>query len=166
VDILWAPWRMKYVRYEALKREEGCFLCRAARAEKLEEQLVLYRGRDGLVVMNKYPYNTGHLLVAPLRHVPSLEDLEEEELCKLFSLVKRCLKLLRAALNPDGFNIGVNLGRVAGAGLEDHVHVHIVPRWNGDTNFMPIIADTKVIPEALKDTYRALMKHADLLKET
>jgi len=156
---------MKYVRYEALRKDKGCFLCKAARAEKPEEQLVLYKGRDGLVVMNRYPYNTGHLLVAPLRHVPSLEDLEGEELCGLFSLVKRCLKLLRTALNPDGFNVGVNLGRVAGAGLEDHVHVHIVPRWNGDTNFMPIIANTKVIPEALKDTYHTLMKYVNLLRE-
>ena len=163
MDIMWAPWRMRYVKYEALKRERGCFLCKALTSEKPEERLVVYRGEDGLVVMNLYPYNTGHLLVAPIRHVPSLEDLSDEEIESLFKLVKRSLSLLRRALKPDGFNVGVNIGRVAGAGLEDHVHVHIVPRWSGDTNFMPVIADTKVIPEALRDTYGTLMKYRDVL---
>jgi len=111
--------------------------------------------------MNLYPYNTGHLMVAPLRHVPSIEDLGEEELLDLFSLVRRCLRLLRRAFKPDGFNVGINIGRVAGAGVEGHVHVHIVPRWCGDTNFMPVIASTKVIPEGIRDTYRRLMRERE-----
>jgi len=165
MDIIWAPWRMKYIRYEALRKSKECFICTGFRSTSIEENLVLYRDPMVIVLMNKYPYNTGHLLVAPVSHVPSIEELSEEELCKLFKTVQRTIQLLRQALRPDGFNIGINLGRVAGAGLEDHVHVHIVPRWNGDTNFMPVIADTKVIPEALKDTYRRLREHISLLEE-
>ncbi len=163
MDLLWAPWRMKYIEYEAIKKREECIFCSAATTENPEEKLVLHRTRFSVVVMNLYPYNTGHLLVAPKRHIASTEDLSEEELLDLFGLVNRCLKLLKAVFNPDGFNVGMNLGRVAGAGIEDHVHIHIVPRWNGDTNFMPVISNTKVIPEALKDTYMRLLAKKELL---
>ncbi len=149
---------MKYVEYVARRKEEGCIFCEAARARDPEEKLVVYKTDRSIAVMNLYPYNTGHLMVAPLRHVPSIEDLGEEELLDLFSLVRRCLRLLRRAFKPDGFNVGINIGRVAGAGVEGHVHVHIVPRWCGDTNFMPVIASTKVIPEGIRDTYRRLMR--------
>ncbi len=164
MKILWAPWRMKYIE-EAQKGGSECFICKAYRSESPEESLVLYRDENVIILMNKYPYNTGHLLVAPRRHVPSYEELTEEELCALNMAVKKSLRLLREVLKPDGFNIGVNLGRVAGAGLEDHLHIHVVPRWNGDTNFMPVIAETKVLPEALEDTYKKLLKKASLLRE-
>jgi len=165
MDIIWAPWRMKYIEYASLQKPRGCFICEAIRAEKPKDRLVLYKGRLSIVLMNLYPYNTGHLLVAPIRHVPDLENLDEKELTALFKAVKTSLKALRETLKPHGFNIGINLGRIAGAGLEDHVHVHIVPRWDGDTNFMPIIANTKVMPEALKDTYLRIMRKADLISE-
>jgi len=164
LNILWAPWRMKYIEYEAVKKDKkGCIFCEAAKAENMEEKLVLHKTQYSIVLMNLFPYNTGHLLVAPLRHVPSTEDLPEEELLDLFNLLNRSLRLLRVVFKPDGFNIGINLGRVAGAGIEDHVHIHIVPRWNGDTNFMPVIYNTKVIPESLKDTYKRLIAQKNVL---
>ncbi|RLE78253.1 MAG: HIT family hydrolase [Thermoplasmata archaeon] len=163
MDILWAPWRMKYIEYEAIKKHKECIFCIAAKTEKMEDNLVLHRTGSSVVLMNLYPYNTGHLLVAPKRHVASTEDLSKDELQDLFELLNRCLKLLRTVLRPDGFNIGINLRRVAGAGIEDHVHIHVVPRWNGDTNFMPVISNTKVIPEALKDTYKRLLAKKELL---
>ena len=156
---------MKYVQYIAIKREEGCFICKAIEKGVGEESLVLYIGRYGVVQMNLYPYNTGHLLVSPKRHVASLSELNDEELLALAKLVTSSIEALKAALNPHGFNVGLNLGRVAGAGLEDHVHFHIVPRWEGDTNFMPVIASTKVIPEAIIDTYRKIMRYAHLISE-
>jgi ATP adenylyltransferase len=165
MDVLWAPWRMKYIEYaKVCKDSSGCFICDAVRAENLEEHLVLYRDSFTVLLMNKFPYNTGHLLLAPSRHVADFSQLTREELLSLAELLRKSLALLKLALSPDGFNVGVNLGRVAGAGLETHLHVHIVPRWNGDTNFMPVISNTKVIPEALKDTYRRLMEHVHVLK--
>ena len=167
LDLLWAPWRMKYVKYAAVVRPVGeCIFCKARdEIGKEKENLVLYRGRSALVMLNLFPYNTGHLMVVPFKHVPSLEQLSNEELTELFVMVKRCLKLLRRVYKPDGFNVGVNIGRVAGAGFEDHVHVHIVPRWNGDTNFMPVIAGTKVLPEAIEECYRELSKHVSILSQ-
>ena len=165
MDVLWAPWRMKYVRYVAVKRPRGCFICEAAERGVGEDTLVLFKGTYGIVQMNLYPYNTGHLLVSPIRHVASLSDLTREEGLALMSLVTTSIEALNRALSPHGFNVGLNLGRVAGAGLEGHVHFHIVPRWEGDTNFMPVVAGTKVIPEALVDTYRRLAKYADLISE-
>ncbi len=154
---------MKYVK-EAGKRR-NCFICEAAKLENYEEKYVLFKGKKTILLMNLYPYNTGHLLAAPLKHVPSIEDLSDDELAALFKLVSSAIKILRKAFNPDGFNVGVNLGRAAGAGLEEHVHVHIVPRWVGDTNFMPVVAETKVLPEALPDTYRRLRRYSNLLRE-
>ncbi|HDI31296.1 MAG TPA: HIT domain-containing protein [Thermofilum sp.] len=165
MDILWAPWRMKYIEYASIEKPKGCFICDAAKSEDLDERLVLYKGDKTIVLMNLYPYNTGHLLIAPLRHVPDIEDLDDEELLALFKAVKSSLRSLKRALKPHGFNIGINLGRVAGAGLEEHVHIHIVPRWEGDTNFMPILANTKVIPEALKDTYLKLKRNSHAISE-
>ena len=156
--ILWAPWRIRYILDHSSKssKEKECFLCKAVNENKDEENLIVFRSKYSFVIMNKYPYNNGHLMVAPYRHVPSLEDLNDEELLDIMKLIKYMLLILRKALNPDGFNIGANLGKCAGAGLEDHVHIHIVPRWIGDTNFMPIVANTKVLPELLSDTYRKL----------
>ena len=155
---LWAPWRMKYVEYVTIEKKRSCFLCEAARSQVSKESLVIFKDENWFVMLNLYPYNTGHLLVAPYRHVATLDDLTEEELRDLGQVLQKAVKLVKLTYNPDGFNIGLNLGRVAGAGLEDHLHFHIVPRWNGDTNFMPILANTKVIPEAIYDTYERLAK--------
>ena len=124
--------------------------------------IMLCRGSKCFIIMNLFPYNPGHLMIAPYRHVPSIEDLNNDELFDLMVLTKLSLKMLRKAFNPHGFNIGVNIGNVAGAGVEEHVHVHVVPRWSGDTNFMPLLADVKVIPQALEETYRKLK---NVLKE-
>jgi len=139
-----------------MEKPKGCIFCEKTREKRDEENLILYRGKDAFIIMNAFPYNNGHLMVAPYRHVPTLENLKNDELLEVFKLVNFSLRILREAMNPDGFNIGVNIGRVAGAGIEEHVHVHIVPRWNGDTNFMPVIANTKVISEGLSETYRNL----------
>ncbi|RLE82769.1 MAG: HIT family hydrolase [Thermoprotei archaeon] len=165
MDRLWAPWRMKYVEYVSIEKPKGCFLCNAAKTSNLREKLVLYRNELVLAMMNLYPYNTGHLLLAPLRHIGDFEELSDEEVLALGRLTKKCIKVIKEALKPDGFNIGINIGRVAGAGLEDHIHIHIIPRWNGDTNFMPLIASTKVIPEAIYDTYDKLMRVLEKLQE-
>jgi ATP adenylyltransferase len=156
---IWAPWRGEYIREAAKACGKGgqkCLFCRL-RAEKDDEaNLVLARGRGAFVVMNRFPYNNGHLMVAPNRHVGDFEKLRPAESAELDRLVKAALRALRLAMKPHGFNVGMNLGRVAGAGVADHIHVHVVPRWNGDTNFMPTLADTKVISEHLCDTWRQL----------
>ncbi len=150
---IWAPWRIKYIE---VAKNEGCFLCEKPRQDDDANNLILLRGQFNLVILNSFPYNPGHLMVAPFRHVSSPEMFAREEMVEHSELVNRSLKVLREVLAPAGFNIGINLGRVAGAGLEGHVHTHVVPRWQGDANFMPVLADAKVIPEALADTYRKL----------
>lgn len=157
MDVLFAPWRMKYINYAKIEKPQECFICDAAKSSDLKSKLVVHRSESVIVLMNKFPYNTGHLLIAPVRHVADLGELSDEELCELARALRSAISWLKKALSPDGFNVGVNLGRVAGAGLESHVHIHVVPRWSGDTNFMPIIADTKVIPEALEDTYEKII---------
>ena len=154
MDRLWAPWRMDYIK--SAKDDTVCIFCQIAREGEDERRLVLHRGRYSYIVMNTYPYNNGHLLVTPYRHVPSLTDLSGDELSDAIWLVSYSIKLLRHTLNPDGFNVGVNLGRVAGAGIADHVHFHIVPRWKGDTNYMTTVAETRVLPEDLRETYNKL----------
>ena len=141
------------------KKQEGCVFCSAFSAEPAQDEayLIVHRGRHCGVIMNLFPYNNGHLMVVPYEHVASLEELGTETLTELMLLTKRCLVALREAMAPHGFNIGVNLGRAAGAGIEDHVHVHIVPRWQGDTNFMPVLGETRVIPQTLEDTYSRLL---------
>jgi ATP adenylyltransferase len=154
MERLWAPWRMIYIK--KIEEEEGCIFCEKPKSNRDEENLILFRGERTFVLMNLYPYNSGHLMVAPYKHTGNLGDLSEVEGSELFRLIRLSIEVLKKVLKPDGFNVGLNLGRISGAGYEDHLHFHIVPRWNGDTNFMPIIADTKVIPEALEETYRAL----------
>ncbi len=151
---LWAPWRIRYI--QAAKHDEGCFLCENPQKPDDKANLVLYRGLKSCIIMNSFPYNAGHLMVAPLRHVANLEDLLEEERNEVFALVTRSVTVLKGVFKPEAFNIGINLGKVAGAGVAGHVHVHVVPRWNGDTNFMPVLADIKVINEALSETYDKL----------
>jgi ATP adenylyltransferase len=151
---------MAYIGRAASAEDEGCFLCAKTQQQDDEANLILARGERGFVIMNLYPYNSGHLMIAPYRHVPSIEDVDASTLTELMVLAQRCLAALRTALHPDGFNLGINQGKVAGAGLADHVHLHIVPRWNGDTNFMPVLADVKVMPDLLQNTYRKI--HAAL----
>ncbi|MEM1508742.1 MAG: HIT domain-containing protein [Thermofilaceae archaeon] len=164
MKFLWAPWRMKYIEYTKVEKEQECFICKAAESDNLEEHLVIHRDCYVILLMNKFPYNTGHLLLAPRRHVAEFLELTRDELYNLAESIKLSVELVKRALTPDGLNLGVNLGRAAGAGLESHLHIHIVPRWIGDTNFMPVIADTKVIPESLNDTFRRLKEHSHIFE--
>lgn len=156
VERLWRPWRMAYIKGE--ERTTTCFLCDAASAgaERDEELLVLARGPEAFVIMNLYPYNTGHVMIAPDRHVGELDDLEHPEYDEIWRWTRRSVSALRQAFQPQGFNIGINLGEAAGAGVPGHFHLHVVPRWGGDTNFMPVIGDAKVLPEMLEETYARL----------
>ena len=134
----------------------GCLLCQKPREIDDEANLILFRGEHNFIILNAFPYNPGHLMVAPYRHIGDLQDLTDGEAKELFVIVNRSLRLLREVMKPAGFNIGLNVGKAAGAGIAEHLHVHIVPRWEGDTNFMPVLSDTKVIPEALISTYSKL----------
>ncbi|WP_456368243.1 HIT family protein [Thermococcus sp.] len=158
MKVLWAPWRIEYIRSP---KHDGCIFCDFPKENRDRERLILHRGKHAFVIMNNYPYNPGHVMVAPYRHVGKWEDLTDEELLEIMKLTQLMIRAIKKAMNPDGFNLGVNLGRVAGAGIDDHVHLHIVPRWNGDTNFMPVIADTKVIPESLQEAYDELKRAID-----
>jgi ATP adenylyltransferase len=138
--------------------DPGCFICQAISRPRDEADLVLVRGQHAVALLNKYPYNTGHVLVAPMRHIADLTDLDAQDTLALMQLVSEVMRSLRDQMQPQGFNIGANLGEVAGAGLPGHFHMHVVPRWAGDTNFMPVTGRTKVLPEDLADTYRRLRK--------
>jgi ATP adenylyltransferase len=145
---LWAPWRLAYV--EHADELDRCIFCEP------EEELLVERGELALAVLNRFPYSSGHLLVAPVRHVGEFTELTAEEAAAIHELAAEGIRALRGLYAPHGFNLGWNLGRVAGAGIEDHVHLHVVPRWNGDTSFMPVVGDVKVLPEALAETARRL----------
>lgn len=151
--LLWAPWRMGYINGE---KEDGCLFCRKAEGLDDAADHVVARGERSFVLLNLYPYNSGHLMVAPYRHTGRLEDLEPAEVADLMALVRKSIEVLKLRLAPEGFNVGFNLGKSAGAGIVEHIHLHIVPRWSGDTNFMPVITDTRVVPQALADTARIL----------
>jgi len=153
MKILWAPWRIKYI----LGKKEKCIFCDKVKNNNDRENYVLLRGKNGFVMLNTFPYNNGHLMVAPYRHVPDFEGLEENELGEMMELVKKSTQILKKALKPEGFNIGINVGKVAGAGVEGHIHIHIVPRWEGDSSFISTVGDTKIIPESLDDTYKKLL---------
>jgi ATP adenylyltransferase len=150
VERLWAPWRLEYV--ENADKQEGCVFCRAAASDDDEGQLVVHRGERAFVLLNKFPYSSGHMLVAPYRHGLNFGDLDETEILEIHRLGAQGLQALAATYAPDGYNLGWNIGRIAGAGIPDHGHLHVVPRWAGDTNFMPVLADVKVIPEHLTAT--------------
>jgi ATP adenylyltransferase len=154
VKRLWAPWRLEYI--QSADEQDGCIFCRAAEADDDEAALVVHRGERALVLLNRYPYASGHLMVAPYRHEGEFGELEDEEALEVHRLASAGLGALAQSMRPQGFNVGWNLGRIAGAGIVDHVHLHVVPRWAGDTNFMPVLADVKVMPEALEDTRRKL----------
>jgi ATP adenylyltransferase len=153
VERLWAPWRLEYVGQA--DEQGGCVFCDAAESED-EPGLVVHRGREAFVLLNKFPYASGHLLVAPYRHVGEFTELGDGEALELHRLAGQGMGALGRLYGPQGFNVGWNLGRIAGAGVVDHVHLHLVPRWAGDTNFMPVLADVKVIPEHLAETRRRL----------
>ena len=147
------------MEYILTAKQPGCFLCDMIHADQDRDHLILKRFDAVFVVMNRYPYNNGHCMVAPYRHLSAMEDLTDNESLALMQAVQFTLRALKVALKADGFNVGVNLGKIAGAGLEEHLHIHIVPRWNGDTNFMPVLADTKVMPQALFELYDQLAPH-------
>lgn len=144
------------MEYVTGPRDEECFLCRAASSEDPEAELVLARRDRSLVILNRYPYNAGHLMVVPLRHIADLEDLTDEERLELMQLSAESVAALKKVFSPEGFNLGANLGAVAGAGLPGHFHIHVVPRWEGDTNFMPVTAGTKILPETLEESFDRL----------
>lgn len=157
---LWAPWRMTYVGGETPR--SGCVFCVKASENKDEENLILVRGKSCFALMNLYPYNSGHLMIAPYAHIPSIQQMSVDSLTEMMTLAQRLLDALQQALGPHGYNLGINQGEVAGAGIADHAHLHIVPRWSGDTNFMPVIADVKVMPEFLESTYQKIRAHLHL----
>jgi ATP adenylyltransferase len=163
MDHLWAPWRLAYVAPQPQPNPpptgEDCFLCRGLAETNDRQNLIVLRTARSVVVLNRYPYNNGHLLVAPLAHKGRLDELTSEELLETGETLRRMVAVLEALIRPDGFNVGLNLGRVAGAGLPGHLHWHVVPRWNGDTNFMPVCADTKVIVQSLDSLWEMLTRY-------
>lgn len=154
MERIWAPWRMSYV--SNAPREEGCIFCRAWETDDDRGRLVLLRDEYTLLMLNRYPYTCGHLMVVPARHTADMDGLSDDELLGLMRGVRRACALLRSVAAPQGFNIGLNLGKAAGAGIEEHLHVHVVPRWNGDTNFMSVTAEVRVIPDGLLESYDRL----------
>jgi ATP adenylyltransferase len=150
---LWAPWRLDYIKGP---KPDRCIFCAAVESDRDSEHYVLFRGEQCCVMLNAYPYNNGHLMVSPNDHLASLEELPEQTLGELTDLTRRSLGVLREAYSPEGFNIGINQGKASGAGFDDHLHQHVVPRWGGDTNFMPVIGDVRVLPQSLADSYELL----------
>jgi ATP adenylyltransferase len=157
---MWAPWRMEYILGD---KENCCIFCKALSEQ---DNLTLFKGKATLVVMNKFPYINGHLLVAPIKHISTLDQLSKSEMGNLLKTVEQSVAILKKVMTPDGFNVGLNLGKVAGAGVEEHLHFHIVPRWFGDTNALTVFADVRVIPEHLITTYNNLKPHFDKLDIT
>ncbi|MHC4605845.1 MAG: HIT family protein [Planctomycetota bacterium] len=161
MDRLWAPWRYTYIRkIEKMK----CFLCAYPKQKNDRRSFILKRGRTCFAILNRYPYNTGHLMIAPYAHKKDLDELTPEETQELFALAAEMKGLLEKKIRPHGFNLGINLGRIAGAGLPGHLHLHIVPRWQGDTNFMPVVGRTKVLPLSLEDVYERMCPKRRLKK--
>lgn len=150
METIWAPWRIGYILGQ---KEGGCIFCKKPHEDCDRENLILLRGKNHFIIMNAFPYNNGHLMVVPYRHTSELAGWTEGERSELIELTDLAVAALRRAMRPDGFNIGINMGLVAGAGIADHIHMHVVPRWNGDTNFMPVLADVRVIPEHIRTTY-------------
>ncbi|MGV8075625.1 MAG: HIT domain-containing protein [Syntrophobacteraceae bacterium] len=156
MQTLWAPWRMEYVLG---KRENYCIFCPEGNGNTDEDRLILYRGRSTMVIMNRYPYNNGHLLVAPWRHIARIDELNEDEMIDIMRMTAKCTLVLEKVMHPAGFNVGLNLGAASGAGVEAHIHFHVVPRWHGDTNFVTVLSDVRSIPEHLKQSYAELLPH-------
>ncbi|MHC4641459.1 MAG: HIT family protein [Planctomycetota bacterium] len=154
---LWAPWRIKYI--QSLDKGGGCFICEVSKtAAEDDKNFVLWRTDKSIVILNRFPYNNGHLLISPVRHIPDLETTSDEEMLELMKLIRECQKALSLAIAPHGFNIGMNFGRCAGAGLPGHLHIHLVPRWDGDTNFMAVCSDTDVVSQSMTELLELLKK--------
>ncbi|HOP48050.1 MAG TPA: HIT domain-containing protein [Desulfobacteraceae bacterium] len=157
MEVIWAPWRMEYIVSD--QKADKCIFCPGESRDNDEERLILFVGQYTMIMMNRFPYINGHLLVSPVRHVSDLSALSRKETFDLLDMVSKSVKVLKKVMSPEGFNIGLNLGRVAGAGIDSHIHFHIVPRWGGDTNYMSVLAEVRVIPEHIKNTYNKLMPH-------
>ena len=153
LERLWAPWRIEYIMS---RKPPGCIFCDKPAENKDDDNLILHRGKYNFIIINAFPYNNGHMMVVPYRHTATLSGWSSEEQAELLQLADLAVELLKKTMRPDGFNLGINMGLVAGAGVADHIHLHVVPRWNGDTNFMPVISDTRVISEAWRATYEKL----------
>jgi ATP adenylyltransferase len=153
---IWAPWRLAYVKDASKDIEEQCIFCAKPQADEDEANLIVHRGERSFVILNLYPYTNGHLMVAPYEHIGRLQELPPETLTEMMGLAQRAMDRLESVYDPQGYNVGFNQGRVAGAGVEHHIHMHVVPRWAGDNNFMPVIADTKVMPQSIAQSYEAL----------
>jgi ATP adenylyltransferase len=153
---IWAPWRLAYVKDASKDIEEECIFCAKPAANDDEANLIVHRGERSFVILNLFPYTNGHLMVAPYEHVGRLQEMPPETLAEMMALAQRAMERLEAVYQPHGYNVGFNQGRVAGAGVEHHIHMHVVPRWAGDNNFMPVIADTKVMPQSIEQSYEAL----------
>lgn len=153
---LWSPWRMEYI--ENNNKDEGCIFCIAQVYEDSAENLIVHRGEQTYVILNRYPYTSGHLMVVPLAHKASLEGLDPQARAEIMELTTLCMTVLRNVYNPQAFNIGINIGEAAGAGVKEHVHLHIVPRWSGDTNFISVLGESRVLPELLADTYQRIKR--------
>ncbi len=157
---LWAPWRGAYILG---KKEKGCVFCNRINRKSDKKDLIVYRGEKSIVILNRYPYNSAHAMIVPIKHTSSLDKLTKTEANEFFELTRLTVKVIKNVLNPDSMNIGMNLGRGSGAGIPSHLHMHIIPRWNGDTSFMPVIANTKVVSFALQDTYKILKRGFDAI---
>ena len=156
LKVLWAPWRLRYI--EQARTPQECIFCQKAKEKRDFENFILQRGKTCFTIMNLYPYANGHLMVAPYKHTPEFDKLTHEESLELLRTVSQSMRILKRGLRPEGFNIGLNLGKVAGAVVEDHIHFHIVPRWLGDSNFMPVLGEVKIIPEHIETTFRKLRR--------
>jgi len=165
MENLWAPWRMAFIAQNTTPQPQECIFCTHPAAHRDAENHILYRGTHCFMMLNRYPYNNGHLMIAPYQHIASIEKLGSATLTELMEQAQLALRALRHVMKPDGFNMGINEGRVAGAGFADHLHFHIVPRWQGDTNFMPVIADIKVMPEHLDIVYQKLKQMLEALTD-
>jgi ATP adenylyltransferase len=157
-NLLWAPWRAGFVLGE---KEKGCIFCNRLAMEDSVENLIVHRGQLNIVILNKYPYNSGHTMIVPKRHIAHLEELSEDEAVEFFALTRETISVIKTAIKPHSLNIGMNLGRSSGAGIPEHLHLHIVPRWHGDANFMPVIGKTKVVSVPLEPVYEALRAEFD-----
>jgi ATP adenylyltransferase len=165
MERLWRPWRINYIKDIENIREEGCIFCTKPQQGDDEKSLILHRGKTAFIMLNLFPYNTGHLMVSPYRHQGDIADLTEEERNEMMELAVLSVRVIREAMRPQAFNLGMNIGKTAGAGFHEHVHMHIVPRWEGDTNFMPVVAGAKVMPESVQENYKRLKEALRRLDE-